>query len=338
MTNEKTSFLGSLSALRDALVPRGRHLVARNRETVCKSIMTGSLPMTKDWLDVYPLELHSGLDFEELSKLVWPRFRRRHEVANERAHALRKAIGNEILRVTQPQGDKLVSSLQPEIEFAGCVGASLNGSGIMYMDIVAIYKRTGDIVTEAIGEPVSVTDDGWKVYDTFSIDIGDGVYLKPGSIAELRFDDDKIAEATASCPENVDVWPTYGVHKLRHVDLLKVSPEGELVIGVSKNRKEREAGDDHTIENIRGRIITRYDRNKYEAQLRAAGSWRDMSFGARHPDFLKPDFSWDTSYPDIDPDLKKDADDLIMGRATFGVARVNEIRAALNVSKLAMTG
>lgn len=205
----------------------------------------------------------------------------------------------------------------------------MHGSDLRYMDVVAIYRRSGELVAEPRGTPTIITEDGWKVYADFSIKISKDVYLGPNSVVELRYDDAKLAEATASCPNKSGVWPSYDVHKIRHVEYLKISPEGKEIIGVCKNRNKREAGDDHVLDNIRGRIITRYTRDKYEDQMRNAGVWENLSLGARHPDSLKPDFVWDTAYPKMDAGLRTDAEAAVMNHKTFDRARMQEIRAGL---------
>ncbi|NQW00192.1 MAG: hypothetical protein HQ483_10875 [Rhodospirillales bacterium] len=257
------------------------------------SVMNGFLPCTEEWFHLYP---HTK---EDHPNDIWERFFRRHAVAVERAKTLRNILGNEALEIHDDDGVIPVSLLRPDIRISGCVGRSMAGANIHFMDIIAVYPQTSDLSETSIefrGEYRVENDQ--KVYDDFRIHIGEGITIAPGDIAELKYIDRMMDEAINSCPDHLVSW-AQKIHKIRYVDCVKLSGNGSVTVGVSKHSEHIQKGEDHNLENIKGRVFATYSRSLYESQIMQAGQWQDLSIGARYSDFLRPECNWNEAFASL---------------------------------------
>ncbi len=282
------------------------------------SIMNGALPGTKEWIRLYGE--HKNIEFE------WQKFRQRHNAAQERAELVRNFLGNEALEVEQDDGLHLVSLLRPDIRFSGCVGRSMDGSNIRFMDMVASYPRNGDVVAEPRGEPdAKRSRNGELVYNDFRIHIGHGVTLAPGSVAEMEYLDDVKKEALDSCPPELKEWAA-DLRKVRHIGSVKVFEDGTQMVGVYTNRDFKKEGIDHPLDNVQGRVITCYGRENYEQRIKNTGDWNRLSFSAQQVDLLRPEYDWDEEFAGLQQDERYTLEAALLGDETAAKKAVHLLR------------
>jgi hypothetical protein len=246
--------------------------------------MTGILPGTEYWNAIYP-----NLK-QEPSQLHWRRILLSQKIAIERANAVRSTMNpREVAYMKGKAGQFSVSMNRPDISLASCIGASLEGYGIHYMDVVAIHPIK-DVVSVSLngdGEPTS--DDGFLFKD-FCIDIGEGITIEPGQFAELSFREETLAEALATCPSE-KITDAKNIRKMRKIYAIKVSKSGEKILLVQTNRGHEEVIT-HSLNHITGRVFARYSRQQCEKHLLSTGAWEKLSWEATVPDLLKPEFCW----------------------------------------------
>ena len=278
-----TTFHDALHLYMPFLVQRG--------EVQASSVMSGVLPGTSEWNELYGEP--ADLEFE------WRKFKQRHVAARERALLSRRVLGNEALELRHGNVSKVISLQRPDIRFSGCVGHSMEGSDIRYMDLVATYPRKGAVAVDTVGEPdADASNEDADVYTNFRIHIGEGVELVRGSIVELRFLDHVMREALEGCPVDLREWAGQ-LRKIRHISSIKKKGDRaeDIDIGVSYNRDDKlEAGFDHPVDAIEGRVFTRYKRTNYESQIRYSGDWGNLSLSAQFPDLLGPKYNWNTEF------------------------------------------
>lgn len=291
-----------------------------------ESVMTGLLPTTSEWMDYDPDTASS--DPDEISRL----FHRRHQVAQERAQQVRSALKRTTISLNNHDFSIPIAMSNPDLRLVGCVGASMKGSGFGYMDIVAVLPAFAEPEVSLYGEPALDPETGHAVYHDFRIDIGNGIYLFPHSVAELNFLEDVVAEALKSCPEDMSDWAV-SVRKLRHIEGIKVKPDGEMLLCVSMNRGELRPGKDHPIGNIRGRAIAKYSRTTYEPILKNAGVWDNLSFAAQNPDLLNPENQWPASLSD-----RSNPDSQILMAALLNRPDANFVKANQIVQNIFFSG
>ena len=257
------------------------------------TVMSGVLPGTKLWRKHYPET--EGIDVE----LLWRIFRRRHDVAQERAAVLRDIAKDEAPILEGEFGKLPISLRRSDILMVGCVGGSLKGASIGYMDILVIYPAKGSPEIE-LG-PITNERDGFKEYDDFYIKLDPVCTLSKDNIALLNYNSKIMEEARETCPKDLLGW-LETLQKIRLVDTLKVDTNAKQWLGVSTLRKrERKKGKDHPIKNVQGRAFAHYDRALYEPILKASGAWDKLSLAARYPYFIHPKTVWDKAFSDLTP-------------------------------------
>lgn len=268
-----------------------------------QEIMTGVLPGTSEWYSAYPSLRGGDLDGQ------WQKFKRRHDVAKERAKLFRDIVKNETAILRNNENHVLISLRRPEISFAGCVGASLVGSGINYMDIVGIYPRTAEPIVN-VGDACEVDQNGTRSYSEFSIGIGDGMYLGPDDLVALQYGSDVMDSALQSCPEHLKEWAS-GINKLRRLAHVDISSDGEVFLRVSAFRGKGEVSYSHSIDHISGRAFIHYSRGDYENRIDKLGLFEELSFAGKVPDLLRPDCNWDKVFSSFSKEEREIAERVI---------------------------
>jgi len=297
-------FHGFLASLRNA-----RYLMfpstVPTRPLKNGSVMTGVFPDSELWNMLYGSAGQLGRE------LHWRKFKRRHEIAEERATLYRNLVINEAPGLVSSSGSVPVSLRRPEIILAGVIGGSMRGAGISYMDIVALYPVVGDLSVEMEAEG-RLDADGNTVWTDFTIDLGDGTTLRNGDIGMFKYKDDVVNEAKKKCPDDMIDWVTR-ITKIRRVEAVKRTPDGETLVCVSTHRETKEMGDDHMLSGLLGRAFSHFDVATYEARIRKSGHWNDMSIAARYPHFIGPNSDWEKDFAHLNADDRSLVESALLG-------------------------
>lgn len=252
------------------------------------SVMTGVFPDSELWNMIYGPADALG------SELRWRKFKRCHEIAQERATVYRNLAISEAPLLKTPAGTVPISLRRPEIILAGVVGGSMRGAGISYMDIVAIYPTLGEVSVETVGDG-KLDKEGNTVWKDFVIDLGDGATLRCGDIGMFKYKSEMISDAQKRCPDDLSSW-VGDVTKIRKIEGIKQTPDGETLICVSTYRESKQMGDDHLLSGLLGRAFSHFEARAYEARIRNAGLWSTLSVAARFPHRIGPDSDWDKDF------------------------------------------
>lgn len=265
-------------------------LLSRGKTLPTSTVMSGVLPGTQQWRKYYP----ETLDVPD--ELLWRLFRRRHDIAQERADHFRQLAKAEAPVIESVHGSLPISLRRPDVLMVGCVGASMTGAGIRYMDLLVIMPvRRMPTVNPG---PVTRRKNGVAEHDNFIVNIDENSSLSAGNIALLNYNPPIMNEARKTCPSDLLDWLDT-LQKIRKVDTLKVKEDGKQFLGVSTNRGVPESGFDHPIENIYGRAFAHYSCEHYEPRLKNSGIWNRLSLAARYPYFISPRTVWSNEFSDL---------------------------------------